>query len=163
MIAPKFFAPLFARLIICAALLLPALLCAQETGVQLYTFRAQLAKDLPGTLKLIRDMGITKLEGGGTYGLPRDQYKKMLDDNGLSIVSWGADFDKLAKDPAQFIADAKYFGAKYIVCFWIPHQDTTFTIEDASKAVGVFNTAGKLLKENGLSLCYHPHGYEFRP
>jgi sugar phosphate isomerase/epimerase len=29
--------------------------------------------------------------------------------------------------------------------------------------VEVFNTAGKALKEKGLNLCYHPHGYEFRP
>ena len=27
----------------------------------------------------------------------------------------------------------------------------------------VFNKAGKLLKDNGLIFCYHPHGYEFRP
>lgn len=31
------------------------------------------------------------------------------------------------------------------------------------EAVDVFNSAGKVLADNGLSLCYHPHGYEFRP
>jgi sugar phosphate isomerase/epimerase len=31
------------------------------------------------------------------------------------------------------------------------------------EAAEVFNKAGKLLADNGLSLCYHPHGYEFRP
>jgi sugar phosphate isomerase/epimerase len=50
-----------------------------------------------------------------------------------------------------------------VVCFWIPHQGDTFTIDETKKAVEVFNSAGKVLKENGLSLCYHPHGYEFRP
>jgi sugar phosphate isomerase/epimerase len=29
--------------------------------------------------------------------------------------------------------------------------------------VQVFNDAGKKISESGLSLCYHPHGYEFRP
>ena len=36
-------------------------------------------------------------------------------------------------------------------------------IDDVKKAIAVFNTAGKLLYENGLKFCYHPHGYEFRP
>ncbi|HET9279496.1 MAG TPA: TIM barrel protein, partial [Flavitalea sp.] len=38
-----------------------------------------------------------------------------------------------------------------------------FTIENVKKAVDVFNNAGKVLRENGISFCYHPHGYEFRP
>lgn len=38
-----------------------------------------------------------------------------------------------------------------------------FTLEEANRAIKVFNAAGKVLKENGLSLCYHAHGYEFRP
>ena len=65
---------------------------------------------------------------------------------------------------AKVVAEkAKAFGAKYVVCFWIPHAGDTFTIDDVNKAITVFNTAGKILKENGLSFCYHPHGYEFRP
>ena len=45
---------------------------------------------------------------------------------------------------------------------WIPHGKT-FTIDDAKKAVTDFNAAGKVLKENGITLCYHNHGYEFGP
>src|SRR5207244_1089615 len=43
------------------------------------------------------------------------------------------------------------------------HKGNDFTPEDIKKAVQVFNAAGKVLSESGLSLCYHPHGYEFRP
>ena len=31
------------------------------------------------------------------------------------------------------------------------------------KAVEDFNRAGKFLKENGITFCYHAHGYEFQP
>src|SRR5204862_7489642 len=103
------------------------------------------------------------IEGGGTYGLSLDEYKKLLEQNNLKMVSVGSDFDALAKNPQAAIDEAKAFGAKYIVCFWIPHNGNEFTIDDMKKAVDVFNTAGKLIHENGLSLCYHPHGYEFRP
>jgi sugar phosphate isomerase/epimerase len=36
-------------------------------------------------------------------------------------------------------------------------------LENAKKAVQDFNAAGKILKENGLTFCYHVHGYEFWP
>ena len=49
------------------------------------------------------------------------------------------------------------------MCAWVPHNGDDFTVDDIKKAIDVFNTAGKLIAENGLSFCYHPHGYEFRP
>lgn len=136
---------------------------AQEYGVQLYTFRNQLSKDVPGTLAKIKEMGIKEIEGGGTNGLPVEEYKKLLQQNGLKMISVGADFDQLATNPQAAVEQAKLFGAKYVVCFWIPHPGDTFTIDHTKRAVEVFNAAGKILKENGISLCYHPHGYEFRP
>jgi sugar phosphate isomerase/epimerase len=49
------------------------------------------------------------------------------------------------------------------MCAWIPHANNTFTFENAKKAVEDFNTVGKYLKEQGLTFCYHVHGYEFVP
>ncbi len=156
----------FFRLAIVLLVLLPANISvarSQEIGAQLYSFRNQIPQDIPGTLQQIRAMGIREIEGGGSYGLPMADYKAMLDKMGFDMVSIGADFDQLQKDLPAVIREAKAFGARYVVCFWIPHKGDDFTIEDARKAVEVFNAAGKTLKENGLSLCYHPHGYEFRP
>lgn len=136
---------------------------AQEIGLQLYSLRNQFAKDVPGTMAKVKEMGITQIEGGNTYGLSFQEYIKLLALNGLSMASFGADFERLANNP-QFVADeARSYGAKYVMCSWIPHQGNEFTIEDVKKAVLVFNEAGKILARNGLSLCYHPHGYEFRP
>lgn len=146
-----------------AILILSVSVNAQEIGVQLYSFRNQIPKDIPGTLQKIRMMGISELEGGGTYGLTQAEFKSMIDKMGFKMISIGADFDKLQNDLPAVIAEAKAFVAEYVVCFWIPHNGNDFTLGDAKKAVEVFNTAGKILKENGLSLCYHPHGYEFRP
>jgi sugar phosphate isomerase/epimerase len=151
-------------LILCAALFTSInFLIAQEIGLELYSLRNQFKNDVPGTLALMKKWNIKEIEGGGTYGLPMDEYKKLLAQNSLKMVSISADFDQLAKNPQPVIDEAKAFGAKYIVCFWIPHKEGVFTIDEAKKAVEVFNTAGKLIHESGLSLCYHPHGYEFRP
>jgi sugar phosphate isomerase/epimerase len=136
---------------------------AQEYGLQLYSLREQFKKDVPGTLQQISKWGIKEIEGGGTYGLPLDEYKKMLSDNNLTMISVGADFEQLKTNPQAAVDEAKKFNAKYVVCFWIPHKDNDFDISNAKEAVEVFNNAGKILQENGISLCYHAHGFEFRP
>ncbi len=139
------------------------LLHAQEIGLELYSLRNQFKTDVPGTLATIKSWNVHEIEGGGTYGLPMDKYKKLLAQNGLTMVGVAANFDSLAANPQAAVNEAKAFGAKYIVCFWISHNSDTFTIDDAKKAVDVFTAAGKLAKANGLSFCYHTHGYEFRP
>lgn len=149
--------------------LLAALFCSliqitygQTIGVQLYSFRNQFKTDIPGTLEKISRMGIREVEGGDTYGMPFDEFKALLQKNKLKVVSVGADFKKLSQDPQASVEQAKRFGAKYVMVAWIPHGET-FTIDDAKNAVEVFNRAGKILKEHGVSLCYHAHGYEFLP
>ena len=90
---------------------------AQEIGLQLYSLRDQFKTDVPGTLAKIKSWNIKEIEGGGTYGMPMADYKKLLAENNLKMVSVGAGFDQLSKDPLPAINEAKAFGAKYIVCF----------------------------------------------
>lgn len=132
-------------------------------GVQAYSFRNYFPKDIPGTLDRIQAMGITEIEGGSGR-LPAEEYKKLCDARGISIPSTGASFDELEKDPQAVAETAKKLGSKFVMCAWVPHAEKgNFTIEDAQRAVTVFNKAGKVLRENGLTFCYHPHGYEFQP
>jgi len=51
---------------------------AQEVGIQLYSLRNQFKSDIPGTLQLINSWGITKVEGGDSYGMPLDEFKALL-------------------------------------------------------------------------------------
>ena len=132
-------------------------------GVQTYTFRNQLPKNVPATLDSIRAMGFTELEAGAPKGMTPEEFRKLCDERKLSIPSTGADFDELSTSPEKVAARAKILGAAFVMCAWIPHQDGQFSIDDAKKAVEVFNRAGKVLKASGLTLCYHDHGYEFQP
>ena len=150
-------------LVLTACLFSLQLIIAQEIGLELYSLREKFKTDVPGALATIKSWGIHEIEGGGTYGLPLDEYKKLLAQNDLKMISIGADYNILAKNPQEAINQAKAFGAKFIVCTWIPHNGDEFSIEDIKKAIDVFNTAGKQIHDAGLSFCYHPHGYEFRP
>jgi sugar phosphate isomerase/epimerase len=131
-------------------------------GVQAYTFRKSFPIDVAKTLDTIKMMGFTEIEGGGGRISP-EEFKKLCDERGISIPSTGAGYEQLVKNPDSVVYRAKALGAKYVMCSWIPHKTGSFNLENAKKAVEDFNTAGKILKENGLTLCYHVHGYEFWP
>jgi sugar phosphate isomerase/epimerase len=131
-------------------------------GIQTYTFRRSIGKDPAKVLDTIKSMGITEIEGGGGRISP-EEFKKLCDERGLTIPSTGAGYDQLVNKIDSVIYRAKALGAKYVMCAWIPHKTGSFNFENAKKAVEDFNRAGKILKENGLTLCYHAHGYEFWP
>lgn len=132
-------------------------------GVQTYTFRNYFPKGVEKTLDLIKELGFTEIESSGAAGVSTEEFKKLCDARNLSIPSTGGDFDELAKDPMAVVQRAKILGSKFVMCAWIPHKRNEFSLEDAKKAIAVFESAGKLLKENGITLCYHDHGYEFHP
>jgi len=131
-------------------------------GVQTYTFRRSIGSDPAKVLDTIKMMGFTEVEGGGGSIAPED-FKKLCDERGISIPSTGAGYDQLVNSPDSVVMRAKALGSKYVMCAWIPHQNGVLTLENAKKAAEDFNKAGKFLKDNGLTLCYHAHGYEFQP
>lgn len=132
-------------------------------GVQAYSFRNYFPKDVVGTLDRIQAMGIKEIEGGSGKIDPAD-YRKLCEARGISIPSTGAQFKELEENPMKIVEMAKALGSKYVMCAWVPHPNRgNFSKADADKAIAVFNAAGKVLAENDLTFCYHPHGYEFQP
>ncbi|KAA5542450.1 sugar phosphate isomerase/epimerase family protein [Adhaeribacter rhizoryzae] len=135
----------------------------QAPGMQTYTFRNSMKVDVAATLDSIKSLGITVLESStNPNGLTPEAFRKLLDARGMTSPSVGAGYEELVKDPAEVARKAKIIGASYVMTAWIPHQKE-FTLADAQKAVADFNRAGKILKENGITFCYHTHGYEFIP
>ena len=131
-------------------------------GVQTYTFRKSFPNGVAATLDSIKAMGFTEVEGNAGKVTP-EEFRKLCDERGLSIPSTGAGYDQLVKDPTAIAATAKILGAKYVMTAWIPHTKGAFNLDNAKKAVEDFNAAGKVLKENGITFCYHVHGFEFQP
>ncbi|WP_138992129.1 sugar phosphate isomerase/epimerase [Larkinella sp. C7] len=132
-------------------------------GIQSYTYRNSFPKGVAATLDTIQSLGITEMEGGTPKGVTTEEFKKMLKDRNISIPGTGAGYEQLVKDPMAVVKNAKELGSQFVMCAWIPHQKGNFTLENAKKAVEDFNRVGKVLKENGLTFCYHNHGFEFQP
>ena len=136
-----------------------------DVGLQLYSLRNELAADPVAGLDSIASWGIRYVEGGNnpTYGLTLDSFKTLLADRDIDMVSVAADYAQLRDSIDVIVAKAKAHTADYVVCFWIPHADTVLTVEEAEGAIEVFNAAGQVLAKAGITLAYHPHGYEFEP
>ena len=131
-------------------------------GVQAYTYRNSFPKGIVPVLDSIKALGITEMEGPNPANISAEAFKKLISERGISMPSIGVDYARLGRDPYDVVSLAKLFGATYVMVAWIPHGKT-FTIDDAKKAVADFNREGKILKDHGITLCYHDHGYEFGP
>jgi len=134
-----------------------------KIGVQAYTYRNHMGQNPDKILDLIRDLGIQEIEGGGSKTLSNTEFLKKCQARGISVVSTGCDYNELKDKPSVVVKRAKELGVKMVMVPWIPHQKGKFNLQDAKNAVDVFNKAGMLLKENGITLCYHNHGFEFQP
>ncbi len=131
-------------------------------GLQLYSLRDILAKNVPLGLQMARGFGFVEVELAGTYGLKSEPFREQLRQFGLKPISGHWDYNLFANDPAKVIAEAKALGVKYAGVAWIPHQGD-LTEADVHQAAAVFNRAGEALAKEGLTFFYHNHGYEFAP
>ncbi len=136
-------------------------------AVQLWTFREDLAKDVNGTLKRIRDLGFTYVEGFDApfiVGNP-EAFKAKLDSAGLKMMAlhWN-NLDDWRKDPAPIMKTAKTLGAGYTGIAWLKRTKAdTVTLAIVNEAADILTKACPLAKESGLQLYYHIHGYELQP
>jgi sugar phosphate isomerase/epimerase len=129
-------------------------------GIQTYTFRRSMDSDPAKVLDTVKMMGFTEIEGSAK--IAPEEFRRLCDERGITIPSTGASYEQLVNSPDSVVMRAKALGSTYVMCAWIPHENGVLTLDNAKKAVEDFNRAGEILKDNGLTFCYHPHGYEFQ-
>ncbi|MDX2068230.1 MAG: sugar phosphate isomerase/epimerase [Haliscomenobacter sp.] len=131
-------------------------------GIVSYTFRNEFAKNVPQTLDNIKALGITNIEFSNLFGKTSTELREMLNDRGMICTSYGVSYEALQNKMDAVIQDAKTLGAEFVRVAWIPHT-APMDLTLAQKTVADFNSFGQKLKENGLTFCYHNHGFEFLP
>jgi sugar phosphate isomerase/epimerase len=130
-------------------------------GLQLYSLRADFAKDVPSTLDQVRGFGIGYVELAGTYNLAPEKFKDLLKAKGLVPIAGHFGYDAWKADPEKVALEAKTLGMKYAGCAWIPHEGN-FDEKKCREAIAVFNRAGEATAKHGIKFFYHNHGYEFQ-
>ncbi len=138
-------------------------------GLQLYTVRADLAKDYEGTLKLVKAAGVRKVQANLTMsGKTSQQQRKLYDEMGFIWDSIHASGDALRNNAQATIDEAKAAGIKNITCsFPLYPTDRAVimagpTVDDWKKNIDTFNAIGGLCKKSGMTFGYHNHNLEFR-
>ncbi|MES2649560.1 MAG: sugar phosphate isomerase/epimerase [Bacteroidota bacterium] len=145
-----------------------------KIGLQLFTIRTPLAKDLVGTIKTVAAIGYQDCETygynpeqGNYYGIPAADFKKLLGDNNMITTSGHYDFtkyfDKTADDLMRFvdqcIEGAHALNQRYITWPWL---DPAFrTLEHFRQLTGKLNSIGEQVNKANLGFAYHNHDFEF--
>ncbi len=75
------------------ALLEAAPLFSEAPGMVSYTYREDLAKDLPATLDRIRALGVTDMEFSDLFGKRPGELRALLDERGMVCSSYGTSLD----------------------------------------------------------------------
>jgi sugar phosphate isomerase/epimerase len=130
-------------------------------GLQLYSMRDQLNRDVPATLAEVRSWGVKFVELAGTYNMKPTDFKAQLDEHGLDAVSGHFGFERFRDDPEGVAREAASLGLVYVGCAWIPHEGG-FDEKTCRDAAAVFNHAGQVLARHHMIFFYHTHGYEFQ-
>src|SRR3954453_18663522 len=129
-------------------------------GLELYSLRNELKKDLAGALKQVGEWGFEDVELAGFPAMSPEDTARALRAAGLRAVSQFVDYERLRDDFQGVVRDARTLGLETVICGWIPHAKT-LTPADATGAIASFNNWGAAAARENLRLGYHIHGYEF--
>ena len=130
-----------------------------EFAIQLYSVRDVTENDFIGTLEKLgsKGFGYTGVEFAGFGGIPADEMKKALEDNGLNAIASHTPLERLLNNLDEEIAYHKIIGAEYIICPWADMTNKADTLELAHKLVPV----AEKVTAAGLKFGYHNHAHEF--
>jgi sugar phosphate isomerase/epimerase len=143
-------------------------------GLQLYSVRDDMTNDPLGSLKQLAGMGYVYVEHANYvdrkfYGYPSAEFKRVLDDLGLKMISghtvMGKEhWDESGKDFSDSwkltIDDAAVLEQKYVVSPWMD-ESMRKTYDDFRHYMDIFNKCGELCRKRGMKFGYHNHDFEF--
>jgi sugar phosphate isomerase/epimerase len=128
-------------------------------GVQLYTVRTLMARDMEGTLAELARIGYREVEFAGYYERTPAQVRAMLDRHGLASPSVHVPIEQLRADAAQALDAAQAIGHRWLIAPWLVEAQRT---PDGYKRLAAdLNRAGEAARARGLRVGYHNHDFEF--
>ena len=139
-------------------------------GIQLYSVREVIGKDVKGALEKISAAGYGDVEtyGGQFFGFEPKAFKELLTQNHLVSKSGHYSMNKFLlengpDDEVKGLAEkAKAVGQEYMTVSSFSHANTK-TTDDYKRVAERFNKAGEICKKSNIKLGYHNHNTEFDP
>jgi sugar phosphate isomerase/epimerase len=134
-----------------------------KVGVQLYTVRTEMQREVERTLARIAEIGFKEVEFAGYFNRSPDQIRNILTTLKLESPAGHMPYEALADPPTwfQILDAANKIGHKYVVIAWTPQEERR-TLDDWKRVAEKFNRAARAAKEAGLTFAYHNHDFEFK-
>jgi sugar phosphate isomerase/epimerase len=131
-------------------------------GLQLYTVRAEMARDFEGTLARVAEMGYGEVEFAGYFGRTPAQVRAALAGAGLTAPASHVPFEILREGWDGVLDTAAAAGHTGVVVPWIPQEERP-DLDGWRRVADLFNGAGERARARGLRFAYHNHDFEFAP
>lgn len=131
-----------------------------KVGLQLYSIREDMEKDMDSALAKVKEMGYDYVEFAGFFGKSASEVKAMLDKYGLKAISVHQGCDPYFEDGQKAIDYLKEIGVEYCAIPWYDENKLKGT-EAWDETVEKFTEYGKALKASGIQMMYHNHEFEF--
>jgi len=145
----------------------------KNIGLQLYSIRDSIMKNVPAAIAKVAKMGYKFVEPAGydngkLYGMNPAAFKALCQKNGLTIISShvGQELpspENLSKTMAWWDAciDAHVAaGAKFLVQPFMG-EGAYRSLDTLKRYCDYFNMVGEKCKAKGIKFCYHNHDKEF--
>ncbi len=130
-------------------------------GLQLYSVRHDCAKDLPGTLKAVAEMGYEAVEFAGYYDCSAEDLRSMLDDLGLKVCGTHTAIGTLLGDELEkTIEFNRILGNKFLIVPSLPEERRNSKAAWLETAA-IMNGISAKLEPHGMFTGYHNHNIEF--
>ncbi len=131
-------------------------------GLQLYSVRSEMAKDVPGTIAAVAKMGYQGVEFAGYYDWKAADLRKLLDDNGVVCCGTHTGLDTLLGDQLQkTIEYNNILGNPFLIVPGLP-DNLRDTPEACKKTGELLTELAEKVKPQGMFVGYHAHGFDFR-
>ncbi|MCX8531096.1 sugar phosphate isomerase/epimerase family protein [Chryseobacterium luquanense] len=145
-------------------------LSTKNLGIQLYTVRNAISKNVEQTLEKLAALSFKNLEiygyDGTFFGKTKSEFRTILKNTGLQVISshhrtgvTDKENGTLLQNWEKTLEDLNFIGSKYAVCSYLPEAERT--IENYRKLPEILETAARVSKQNGIQLAYHNHDFEF--
>ena len=132
-----------------------------KVGIQLYSLRDEMKKDMDATLKRVAEIGFKYVEFAGFFDQKAEDVRAMLDKYGLTAISVHQGLDPYLREDGRALAEyLKVIGVKYSVVPWMNKEIFKDEVK-YPEFVENMKKVGAMLKEYGITLCYHNHDFEF--
>jgi sugar phosphate isomerase/epimerase len=130
-------------------------------GLQLYTVRSLMTKDVEATLATVAGIGYREVEFAGYFNREPAALRATLDKLKLTSPSCHIGLDAVEAGFDATAAAAKTLGHRWVVVASVPGRFFQ-SVASLKELAQRFNAIGKRAKDAGLRYGYHNHNVEFK-